>query len=160
MDKSAISVTVSNAEPEVRFLAGMPESSPTAISRPEVLAIPRRVPKTMSLKSEGGVPEAIAEGGREMVDQLERKFGEAFVRGFMDELEKSAAGNQYLGDLVKKFRQQKQMGQIFKKPRVESTVSSAVSSAVSSPVKVENVARYLERPRALRAGASLAPVPG
>lgn len=90
MRKSAISVTVSNAEPEVQFLAGMPTSPTAAIARPEVLAIPRRVPKTMSLKTEGSVPEAIAEGGREMVSQLERKFGEAFFRGFLDELEKMA----------------------------------------------------------------------
>ena len=90
MHKQAISATVSNLEPETGFIAGMPTSPTTAISRTEVLAIPRRVPKTMSLKTEGGVPTAISEGAREMVDQLERKFGEAFLRGFMDEIEKDA----------------------------------------------------------------------
>jgi len=88
--KAGISVTLSNVEPEVQFLAGFPTSPTTAISRPEVLAIPRRVPKTMSLLTEGGVPAAISEGGREMVEQLERKFGEAFFRGFTDELGKEA----------------------------------------------------------------------
>lgn len=90
MRKQAISVTVSNAEPETQFIAGMPTSPTTSISRTEVLAAPRRIPRAMSYKAEVGVPTAIAEGAREMVDQLERKFGEAFLRGFLDEIEKDA----------------------------------------------------------------------
>lgn len=97
--KLAISVTT-NIEPETNFIAGFPTTPRQAISRgqsravarPEILTSPRRTPKTMSLNTEGSVPLAIAEGAREQVDQLSRKFGadQAFIRGFLFELEKEA----------------------------------------------------------------------
>lgn len=90
MKKLAISVTT-NIEPETGFIAGFPQSPGGAIARPETMAIPRRVPKTMSLKTEGGISTAIAEGASQMVSDLERKFGSAFIRGFLYELGKEGS---------------------------------------------------------------------
>lgn len=97
--KLAISVTT-RLEPESTFIAGFPVSPSQAVSKgrlrpsvgPEILTSPRRMPKTLSLNTEGTVPIAIAEGAREQVEQLSRKFGadEAFIRGFLFELEKEA----------------------------------------------------------------------
>jgi hypothetical protein len=89
--KLAISVTT-NIGPETGFVAGFPVSPPQAITRGEVLAVPRRMPKTLSLKTEGTVPLAIAEGAREEVEALSRKFGadQAFIQGFLFEINKDA----------------------------------------------------------------------
>lgn len=87
LTKRAISVTT-NIEPETGFVAGFPTSPRTAIARTEVLAIPRRTPKTVSLMTSGSVPTAISEGARQEVDNLERKFGsDPFLQGFLDELD-------------------------------------------------------------------------
>lgn len=56
----------------------------------------RRFPKTMAARQEAGVPSAISENSRAMVDDLERKFG-SFMAGFAHEL-KSAG----LADMVKR----------------------------------------------------------
>jgi hypothetical protein len=87
--KSAISVTT-NVEPETQFLAGIPASPTAAIARTEILASPRRTPKTMALKTEGGIPSAISEGFRETADRLSRKFG-SFWAGFLCELKAAQA---------------------------------------------------------------------
>jgi len=89
MLKKAISVTT-NAEPETQFVAGMPTSPAASLARTEVLAVPRRVPKTMAFKTEGGIATAIAEGASQQVDNLSRKFGSAFIRGMLSELQKGA----------------------------------------------------------------------
>lgn len=88
--KLAISVTT-NIEPEVNWVAGFPTSPRAAIARTEVLAMPRRGGKTVSLMTEGTVPLAIAEGAREEVEQLSRKFGadSAFIAGLAYELDSS-----------------------------------------------------------------------
>ncbi len=94
--KSAISVTT-NIEPETNILAGIPTSPRTAIARPEVLAIPRRTPKTLSLRTEGGMPAAITEGALAELGNLERKFGsDPFMQGFVSELSKDAGFKSWL----------------------------------------------------------------
>lgn len=142
MHKQAISVTVSNAEPETGFVAGMPTSPTTSISRTEVLAAPRRVPKAMSYKAEVGVPTAIAEGAREMVDQLERKFGEAFLRGFLEEMEKDA-------DLYASF--QRWLGKTPSVKRPTSPLQAAIQAPKASiKTRLEGVKPMITRPQPMR----------
>lgn len=92
LNKEAIATT-GPAEQGTDFVGGMP-ASPSVTH--EALGPLRRFPKTMIARQEAGVPSAISEGAREMVEQLERKFG-SFMSGFVSEL-KSAG----LTDIVRR----------------------------------------------------------
>ncbi len=90
--KSAIA-TMGPAEQGTDFVGGMPAGP--SVTR-EALGPVRRLPKTMAARQEAGVPSAISENSRAVVDDLERKFG-AFLAGFTSEL-KSAG----LADVVRR----------------------------------------------------------
>lgn len=98
--KDAIAV-IGPAEQGTDVIAGMPAGP--SVPR-ETLGIVKRSPKTLAFKTEGGVPTAIAEGAREMVDQLERKFGsDPFMAGFIYEIKLAAEKDAGVMDALKRF---------------------------------------------------------
>jgi hypothetical protein len=94
MRKSAIT-SFSAIEPESNVVAGMPASPQGGGLSKEVFAIQKvkAFPGTTATKGEAGMSDAVAENSRQMLSELERKFGSdhPFVAGFVYELQKEAA---------------------------------------------------------------------
>lgn len=101
--KHAIAVS-GPADTGTDFVAGIPagESVTREALLPEALRAPRRWPKTLSMKTEEGVPAAISERMRETVEAIEQKFGSSpFWRGFLSELEKEAGVRDWFVGLLR-----------------------------------------------------------